>query len=120
MEYTAQQNNVAANQVDKKFVGLAEQLRQTWIGSDKNLMEICESFRRPYLMGYNSEKPRNAIMLIGSESHGKVKAITEISELLKQRKVLRYSAIAQMDLKNYPTTAILLYWMIFKRQMWKD
>lgn len=83
------------------FAGLADVLKRYWVGTEKERDAICKAYQRPYVRGFDDKKPKNAILLIGSESRGRVYAIRCISELLRQKKVFRYAEVAIIDFKDY-------------------
>ena len=56
-------------------------------------------------MGVRPMMPKNAILLIGNESHGKVKAIRDICILLKQKRILRYLEVPTVGFERYPTSS---------------
>ncbi len=86
---------------DDAFEGLADALKKYWVGSEKDRDAICKAYQRPYVRGFDNKKPKNAILLIGSESRGRVYAIQCISKLLIQKKVFRYAEVAMMDFEDY-------------------
>ena len=49
---------------------------------------MCKAFQRPYVKGFDNVKPKNAILVLGSESRGKVYAVRCITELLKEKKAI--------------------------------
>ena len=83
------------------FDNLSNDLKKYWIGSEQDRIALCKAFQRPYVKGVDNTKPKNAILVLGSESRGKVYAIRCISELLKEKKVFRYSQIAHMNMEDY-------------------
>ena len=103
--YTPTTSKVSNDKVDNKFDGLDIALRSRWIASDNNIQALCNAFKRPFVMGYDSVHPRNTMLIVGSESHGKKKSIAEMGLLLKQRRVIRYADISSVDMKYYPTSA---------------
>lgn len=75
--------SVSADKVDDKFEGIEQQLRKTWIASNNNISALCQAFKRPFVVGTDATMPKNSILLIGNESRGKTKAITDICAVLK-------------------------------------
>ena len=95
----------SGDKVDGKFDGLDAALRQHWVASENNIQSMCDAFKRPFVMGYDTVHPRNTMLLVGAESHGKMRSIMEMGMLLKQRRVIRYADVSVLDLKHYPTSA---------------
>lgn len=89
------------NRANNAFENLPGELTKYWVGSDKDKVALCKAFQRPYVRGFDNAKPKNAILILGSESRGKVYAVRCITELLKEKKVFRYSQIANMDMVDY-------------------
>lgn len=101
----------AVNRATDAFDGLPNELRKYWVGSENDRVALCKAFQRPYVKGFDNVKPKNAILILGSESRGKVYAIRCITELLKEKKVLRYAPIALLDMADYvadPSNALFL------------
>lgn len=105
VEPTSSPVTVNADKINEKFEGIEQQLRQSWIASHSNILALCQAFKRPFVMGVRSMMPKNAILLIGNESHGKVKAIRDICILLKQKRILRYLEVPTVGFERYPTSS---------------
>lgn len=100
--YTPMKEDIkSVSKANDAFEGLADVLKRYWVGSEKDRDAICKAYQRPYVRGFDNKKPKNAILLIGSESRGRVYAIRCISELLRQKKVFRYAEVAIMDFEDY-------------------
>lgn len=85
------------------FDTLPDEIKKFWVGSQEDRVALCKAFERPYVRGFDNKKPKNAMLIIGKESRGKVYAIRCMSELLKQKKIFRYSEIATLDMSDYST-----------------
>lgn len=83
------------------FASLAEELKRYWVGSPQDREALSKAFRRPYVMGFDNKKPRNTILIIGSESRGRTYAVKCISTLLAQKKLFRYDDVAVINLADY-------------------
>lgn len=97
--------SVSADKVDDKFDGIEQQLRKTWIASDNNISALCQAFKRPFVVGTDPIMPKNSIMIIGNESRGKIKAITDICAVLNQKRLLRYAEVPIVGFERYPTNS---------------
>jgi len=93
-----QKDTIKASEV---FDTLSEEIKKYWVGSEADRAALCKAFERPYVRGFDNRKPKNSMLIIGSESRGRVYAVRCLSELLKQKKVFRYSEIAIMDMTDY-------------------
>lgn len=93
-----EKNNIKANNV---FEDLPELLKNYWVGSEKDRISLSKAFQRPFVMGFDNRKPKNAILIIGSDSRGKAYAIRCIGALLKQKKVFRYAEVSKLDFMDY-------------------
>lgn len=87
------------------FDSLSIELKKYWVGSETDRTALCKAFQRPYVRGFDNAKPKNTILVLGSESRGKVYAVRCITELLKDKKVFRYNQIAIMDMVDYSADA---------------
>lgn len=87
--------------VSEVFDTLPEEIKKYWVGSEADRAALCKAFERPYVRGFDNRKPKNSMLIIGSESRGRVYSVRCLSELLKQKKVFRYSEIAVMDMTDY-------------------
>ena len=85
--YTPSKEDVkVVNRANNAFENLPGELTKYWVGSDKDKVALCKAFQRPYVRGFDNAKPKNAILILGSESRGKVYAVRCITELLKEKK----------------------------------
>ena len=87
------------------FDNLPNVIKKYWIGSEADRAALCKAFERPYVRGFDNKKPKNSMLIIGAESRGRVYAIRCISELLRQKKIFRYSEIAVVNMADYSTDA---------------
>lgn len=83
------------------FDNITRQLPAYWVGSEADQKGLIKAFQRPYVSGFNQVQPRNTILLLGSESRGKVYAMECIAKLLQQQKVFTYESVAKVDFKRY-------------------
>ena len=95
--YVPAKETVKTTTTTDAFTGLADGLKKYWVGSDAERAALCKAYQRPYVRGFDNKKPKNAILLIGSESRGKRYAVQCISALLRQKKLFRYVEIAGLD-----------------------
>lgn len=93
------------NRASDVFDTLPDELGKYWVGSQNDKTGLCKSFQRPYVGGFDQIKPKNTILLLGSESRGKKYAVRCISSLLKQYKIFRYEEIAELDMQAYISDA---------------
>ena len=100
--YTPTNDDVKAlSKANEAFDGLSDLMKKYWVGSESERDAICKAFQRPFVRGFDKKKPKNTILLIGSESRGKTYAIKCISILLKQKKVIKHSDIAVLNFDDY-------------------
>lgn len=101
----SKEDTKAVNRANDAFDSLPIELKKYWVGSEKDRTALCKAFQRPYVRGFDNIKPKNTILILASESRGKVYGIRCITELLKEKKVFRYSQIAIVDMVNYSADA---------------
>lgn len=83
------------------FSELPDILKSYWVGSETERISICKSYQRPYVSGFDNKKPKNVILITGTESRGKAYAIRCINSLLKQKKVFRYAEVSILKFDDY-------------------
>lgn len=93
--------NKAVSPINNKFADLKLSLRTNWIGSQKNIAAMCKAFERPYIRGFDKNKPRNVILIIGPESRGKIYGVQCISNALKKKGIFKNASIAKMNFSDY-------------------
>lgn len=89
------------NRASDSFDSIAEEMKRFWVGTDEDRSSLVKAFQRPYVKGFSNNKPKNSILILGTESRGKVYAVQCISKILQQKKVFRYSEISRIDMKDY-------------------
>lgn len=67
----AKENTKSTFKANDAFEGLADALKEYWVGSEKDRNAICKAYQRPFILGFDNQVPKNGIMLIGSESRGR-------------------------------------------------
>lgn len=82
------------------FSQLPEELEKIWIGSDKDRKALSIAFARP-IAGGREKKPKNAILICGSESRGKVYAVRCVSRILKEKGIFTSSETAILEMGDY-------------------
>ncbi len=98
----AKQRKVAGNQIDI--------VSKTLKGCSKSICwptdcydDLFIAFKRPLIAGVQKDKPKNTLIMIGTESIGKNSLIDTAISALKQEKLLNYSTASKVDLSLYPT-----------------
>lgn len=113
--YSAQETS-RKEQTLEKFSGVENIFAEKWIGEKQSVNQICQAFMRPFVMGYNNIKPKNAMLFIAGESRGKVFAVETMVQILNQKKILRYADVCKLDMKNYSTASTE---MVFLSDLYK-
>ncbi|BCN28792.1 AAA family ATPase [Anaeromicropila herbilytica] len=93
------------NDISTIFNEVKEDLKNNFIGQEKYFNSLCIAFKRPFITGYNDEKPRNVIIIQGHESSGKQSSICCIAKCLKERKIFTYRKVKLLDLSLYQTAS---------------
>ncbi len=108
--------NKVAIKAEQVFDELPEELNKYWIGSEADRKSLSKAFERPYVRGYDNIKPKNTILVIGAESRGKTYAVKCICQILKNKKIFRYSESVSMDISQYAgdTTNVLFMSDLYK------
>ncbi|QNU65894.1 AAA family ATPase [Ruminiclostridium herbifermentans] len=93
--------NKVASKASEVFDELPNEFKKYWIGSEEDRKALAKAFERPYVRGYDNVKPKNSILIIGSESRGKNYAVKCICHILKSKKIFRYAETISMDMGQY-------------------
>lgn len=98
-------SKVNSNNITDIFTSIREEIGALMIGQANYLDGLCIAFKRPFVIGYDRVKPKNTIIILGNKSTGKGSSISFIAELLKEKKLIRSSAVLTMDLSLYSTVS---------------
>jgi len=87
------------------FSSIREEIGNLIVGQTDYLDNLCTSFKRPFITGYDNLKPKNAIIILGDKSTGKHSSISCIADILKERRIISSNNILKIDLSLYSTTS---------------
>jgi SpoVK/Ycf46/Vps4 family AAA+-type ATPase len=97
-----QYNHINQNRPsEEKFIGIENELKNTIIGQDKFVDNLCIAFKRPFISGYDNIKPKNTIFIFGDKSSGKALGVSAITAILASKAVLNYRKVSKIDLSRY-------------------
>lgn len=82
---------------------LEESLYKKWVGSLTDIKNLCNAFMRRYAGGKRGMHPKTHIVILGTESRGKVFAAKCMSRALKEYDIVATSAVPIIDFAEYPT-----------------
>jgi len=85
------------------FNNIRAELGNLLVGQKNYLDNLCLSFKRPFVTGYDRFKPKNIILVLGNKGTGKHSSIRLIAELLRKNKLSSSAAVLTMDLSLYGT-----------------
>lgn len=85
------------------FTGLQDQLNANILGQQKYIHQLCNAFRRPFVMGKEAGMPFNTMVISGGKGTGKKQSIVQMGYLLHQRGLLNSDLVQWMDLSLYPS-----------------
>ena len=94
---------VAGNQVDNSMENAKRVVQNQFVGQRAAIDDLFIAFKRPLVAGVQKDKPKNTLVMIGTESIGKNSLIDTAISALKQEKLLNYSTVSKVDLSLYPT-----------------
>jgi SpoVK/Ycf46/Vps4 family AAA+-type ATPase len=75
------------------------------IGQRKFLDRLIIAFMRPFAMGFDSAKPKNAILVLGPKSSGRRTCLETTVSVLAKHNLLRNETVSSVDLSLYPTVS---------------
>ncbi len=100
--HSYEENGMAASDaISKDFEWIRAELSKDMVGQTNYLDELCLSFKRPFITGYDKGKPKNVILILGPKGTGKHSAVIRLTQLLKQKKLLKHRDVARIDLSLY-------------------
>ncbi len=75
---------------------------EDWIvGQDDQLREMCNAFRRPYVMGQEKGRAKNVILISGPAGSGKHAMVKAMAKSLHERKVFASDEVYTVDMSLY-------------------
>ncbi|MDR1284773.1 MAG: AAA family ATPase [Campylobacteraceae bacterium] len=109
VDFSSKYNYAANNRSDtnqnqsleNRFIGIENKLKEIIIGQDEFVDNLCVAFKRPFISGYDSVKPKNTIFIFGNRSSGKALGVRTITSVLADKAVLNYHQVSKMDLSRY-------------------
>ncbi len=75
------------------------------MGQKDALRQMIIAFRRPYVMGTESGKPKNVILISGPSGSGRHEAVTQMARSLYEKKVFASDAVYTIDMSRYTSGA---------------
>lgn len=85
------------------FDGIDEIVCREVLGQERFITALTVAFKRPYIMGPEPDRAKNAMLLWGPPGTGKHSAVEELTRELFTRGVLENGQVAVMDLGLYPS-----------------
>ena len=87
------------------FDNIYRDLSETIIGQDEACKAFTTAFRRPYVVGSDPKKIRNAIILYGSNGTGRYQMVTTMGQLLKKYGLSVSSEVYILDMSRYQSSS---------------
>ena len=84
------------------FEGLAAEVKQKVLGQDEFVDSLVRAMRRPFVLGTEGPKARNAILIWGGRGTGRHYALRQTARCMAARGLLQSDKIAVVDLALYP------------------
>ncbi|GIP52342.1 AAA family ATPase [Paenibacillus vini] len=95
-------DTVTATSLDKSIALAKEDVLRQFIGQRPAVEHLFIAMKRPFVSGFDGDKPRNTLFLIGGESMGKHTLVHTTVAALKEQKLLSYEVPSRIDLGLYP------------------
>lgn len=92
-------------EVNEQFHRAFNFLSNKIIGQEAFIKNLVLAFKRPFVMGYDGEKPKNTIFIIGPEGSGRHKIVETAISSLQNEKLIGSKYISKVDLSLYPTVS---------------
>lgn len=75
------------------------------MGQKDAMKLLVNAFRRPYVMGEESGKPKNVILISGPEGSGRHEAVTQMARSLYEKQVFISDEVCTIDMSRYTSGA---------------
>lgn len=85
----------------KAFMEMEQDINREIIGQNMAVSALCTAIRRPFVMGFDSIKPANVILITGSEGTGRHEAVSLIAKECAKRHILKSDAVYTIDMSRY-------------------
>ncbi len=85
----------------KVFQEIITEMNQEIIGQEEAVRSTATAFRRPYVMGMETDRPANVILITGPHGSGRHAAISTIAHKLEQRHIFSSSEVDTIDMSRY-------------------
>ena len=102
---------LTGSQVDAGIRNAKDFVHHRFIGQNEAIENLFLAFKRPFVTGVQTDKPRNTIIVSGSDSSGKRMLVNTSVQALYREKMLNAETVTEIDLSLYPTQAENLLFM---------
>ncbi len=75
------------------------------MGQKDAIKLLVNAFRRPYVMGEESGRPKNVILISGPEGSGRHEAVTQMARSLYEKQVFISDEVCTIDMSRYTSGA---------------
>ena len=75
------------------------------MGQKDAMKLLVNAFRRPYVMGEESGRPKNVILISGPEGSGRHEAVTQMARSLYEKQVFISDEVCTIDMSRYTSGA---------------
>lgn len=91
------------NMDDDELTEYEKDLLKNWVGTLKDVHEICNAFLHRYVAGGSTSiHPKTHIVILGTESRGRVLSVKAMAKVLKDHKLTCNENVSIVDFSNYP------------------
>ena len=109
----AHDNTAAYQHKDKtkwnsgEIPGIFEEIRKNLsrdiIGQEEFLNQLIIAFKRPYITGFDNQKPKNTLFVLGNRGTGRKTGIYRTMHYLKEHRLVNNETVLKLDFASYPT-----------------
>lgn len=85
----------------KVFTEVQNELEEKLAGNDDAIKQLCSAFRRPYVMGRDSSRAENIILITGPKGSGRHSCVAFMADALKKQQVIASDEVYTIDMSLY-------------------
>ncbi|MDN4608462.1 AAA family ATPase [Sporosarcina highlanderae] len=87
------------------FGEIRSYLTEDLVGQNEFLDQLMIAFKRPYITGFDGNRPKNTIFVLGGRGTGRKTGIYRAIHYMKQYRLVSSETVMKIDLASYPTVS---------------
>ncbi|MFS0574038.1 AAA family ATPase [Sporosarcina sp. 179-K 3D1 HS] len=87
------------------FKEIRTHLGRDIVGQEEFLDQLMIAFKRPFITGFDGEKPKNVLFVLGNRATGRKSSIYRTMYYLKEHRLANSETVMKLDLASYTTVS---------------